>query len=555
MSQLFSDVYSTAYFGFHQYIEQLYNYDQKAVIATFIALLFFFVNLGFFDLNFTLFFYTLFKNLPFVKSFVKNRVEKALGEIHASLHGKTSDVVYEKNLPICGRTPENVLSSVRKYKALEYIKWNDGFASGSVYPRDENLNDLCGKVFKECLWTNPLHPDIFVDIRRMEAEVVRMCVTMFHGDEDACGSTTSGGTESIMLACLAYRQLAKERGIKHPNIVIPVSAHPAFDKAAHYFCLETVHVPVDPITCKVDMTEMRASITPDTCMLVGSAPGFPHGIIDPIKEIAEIGQRYKIPVHVDCCLGGFLLPFMNKVNYPVEEFDFRLPGVTSISCDAHKFGFAPKGASVIVYRNAYYRSKQYFVQTTWSGGIYASPTFAGSRPGALIATCWASLMYHGENGYCESTKRIVSTTRYIANELRKIPGIFIFGEPNVCVVAFGSNVFNIYTLSQMMSDKPNGRGWNLSILQFPPAVHLCITDMHTKKGIAERFIRDVAEIAEELIKKPNVKAEGVACLYGMSQLIPDRSLVTELAHGYLDALYDTPNNNNDKSKVNFHDKK
>ncbi|CAH8560461.1 unnamed protein product [Schistosoma turkestanicum] len=377
----------------------------------------------------------------------------------------------------------------------------------------------------------------------MEAEVVRMCVTMFHGDKDACGTTTSGGTESILLACLAYRQLAREHGIKHPNMIIPITAHPAFDKAAHYFSIKVIHVPLDPVTYKVDMIEMKSLITDDTCMLVGSAPGFPHGIIDPIKEIAELGYKYNIPVHVDCCLGGFLLPFMEKVNYPIEPFDFQLPGVTSISCDTHKYGFAPKGTSVIMYRNQYYRSKQYFTQTTWPGGIYASSTLPGSRSGALIATCWAAMMYHGENGYCKSTRRIISTTQHITNELRKIPGIFVLGEPNVSIVAFSSNSFDIYKLSQLLSNKPNGRGWNLNNLQFPSAIHLCVTDMHTGKGCADRFIQDVTEIAKELMKKPNQKSEGSAAIYGLSQMIPDRSIVAELAHCYLDAYYDTPNNN------------
>ncbi|CAH8636447.1 unnamed protein product [Heterobilharzia americana] len=541
MGDLFSDVYLALQSGFNLYIRSLIILDKSVILVTIVASLFFLANLGFLNINFACIFYALLKKTPFVRSYIKKKLGEVLKEVHKSVHKKTSHIVYEKRLPKYGHSMEEVLSSVQKYKALEYIKWNEGYASGSVYPKDDILNDLCAKVFKEFLWTNPLHPDLFVDIRRMEAEIIRMCVTMFHGNEDACGSTTSGGTESIMLACLAYRQLARERGIKHPNMVIPTSAHPAFDKAAHCFSIDVIHVPLDPITYKVNMVEMKSSITRDTCMLVGSAPGFPHGIIDPIKEIAELGRKYNIPVHVDCCLGGFLLPFMNMINYPIEEFDFQLSGVT--------IWFAPKGASVIMYSNTYYRSKQYFVQTTWPGGIYASPTFPGSRSGALIATCWASMMYHGENGYCESTKRIISTTRYIANELQKIPGIFIFGNPNVCVVAFGSNVFNIYCLSKALSDKPNGCGWNLNNLQFPPAIHLCVTDMHCKKGHADRFIHDVAEIANELIEKPNTKAEGVASLYGMSQLISDRSLVADLAHGYLDAYYDTPNNDNSESDL------
>ncbi|KAH8862623.1 Sphingosine-1-phosphate lyase 1 [Schistosoma japonicum] len=460
MDNLPLDVISTIKLGFNLYIDHLSNCDFSAVLVTFVAFILLLSNFKLFDSTFKRSLYTCIRNAPFIRTYIKNKIDKASKEIHRDIHEKTSHVVYEKKLPICGQTAENVLSDARKYKMLGLFL-----------------------IYKEFLWTNPVHPELFVDIRRMEAEVIRMCVTMFHGDKDACGTTTSGGTESILLACLAYRQLARER----------------------------VHVPLDPVTYKVDMIEMKSSITRDTCML---------------------GQKYNIPVHVDCCLGGFLLPFMEKVNYPIEEFDFRLPG----------YGFAPKGTSIIMYRDQYYRSRQYFTQTTWPGGLYASSTLPGSRPGALIATCWAALMYHGESGYCKSTKRIISTTRYITDELRKIPGINILGQPNVSIVAFGSNNFNIYKLGHALLDKPNGRGWNLNNLQFPPAIHFCVTDMHTVKGCADKFIHDVKEAVKELRKTPNTKPEGSAALYGLSHMIPDRSIVEELAHCYLDAYYDTPSN-------------
>ncbi|KAA0190311.1 Sphingosine-1-phosphate lyase [Fasciolopsis buskii] len=399
------------------------------------------------------------------------------------------------------------------------------------------------QVFREFVWTNPLHADIFPDIRRMEAEVVRMCVSLYHGDDNACGTTTSGGTESIMLACLAYRELSWERGIRNPVMLIPESAHPAFDKAGHFFRIQVKRIPVDPVTCKVDVRTMRGAITRNTCLLVGSAPGFPHGVVDPIEEISELGRKYGIPVHVDCCLGGFLLPFMGQADYPIEPFDFRLPGVTSISCDTHKYGFAAKGTSVIMYRNADYRSRQFFTQPDWSGGLYASPTFAGSRSGALIAVCWATMMYFGRRGYVESTRRIVKTTRYIAEQLRKIPGIIVLGQPQVCVVAFRSDKFDIYRLSDGLSNLPNGRGWALNNLQFPPALHLCVTDLHTAEGRAEAFVRDVATVAAELRENPQMHSDGVAAIYGMSAVIPDRSIVSRVARGFLDACYDTPDPN------------
>lgn len=541
MADLLENIVTALSYFVKCYYTRLLNLDVPVLCGTFCACSYIIFSLATENWNFRRTAFQFVKRLPIVSSYIQKQLDKALKDIHNAIHSRTSHITYQKRLPTCGLSADVVYQTARKYKAMEYIKWHEGFASGSVYPRDDVLTDLSSKIIKTFAWTNPLHPDLFPDIRRMEAEIVRMCVTMFHGDKDACGTTSSGGTESIMLACYAYRELARERGISHPNMVVPISAHAAFDKAAHYFSIDMIHVPVDPVTLKVDLVAMKSAINSGTCMLVGSAPGFPHGIIDPIAEISVIGKERNIPVHVDCCLGGFLLPFMDKVDFPLELFDFRLPGVTSISCDTHKYGFAVKGTSVIMYRNKTYRAKQFFSLTTWPGGLYASPTFAGSRSGAVIAACWASMLYHGESGYCESTRRIVSTTRFIASELRKIPGIFVFGEPQVSVVAFGSNIFNIYSLAEILSDMPNGRGWNLNNLQFPPAVHLCVTDMHTEKGRAESFIEDVAHAARELIEQPRSSAEGAAALYGMSQLIPDRSLVAELTRGFLDACYDTPN--------------
>ncbi|CAL8083907.1 unnamed protein product [Calicophoron daubneyi] len=520
-----------------RYYEALLGLELPAIIGTVLAVIIFVVEAARVDYRKAAL--NILVGLPFCGGLVRNKISQALEEIHRGVHGE-SRVIYEDKLPTDGLNLDMLLQKIRRYKAAEYIRWDEGFASGSVYPRKTGLAELSAKVFKEFIWANPLHPDLFPDVRKMEAEIVRMCVNLFHGDKDACGTTSSGGTESIMLACLSYRQRARDEGIQFPTMIIPDSAHPAFDKAAHYFCMDVVRVPVNPVSMKADVKAMKAAITKDTCMLVASAPGFPHGVIDPVEEIAALGLRYNIPVHVDCCLGGFLLPFMDMADFPLEPFDFRVPGVTSISCDTHKYGFAAKGTSVILYRSPEYRSKQFFTQPNWSGGVYASPTFAGSRPGALIAVCWATMMHYGLNGYIESTRRIVSTTRYIAEELNNIPGLFVYGEPEVCVVAFGSDVFNIYRLSQALAELPNGHRWSLNNLQFPPAVHLCVTDMHTADGKAEEFIDDVRTVTAELLKCPKAKAHGTAAIYGMSALIPDRSIVSEIARGFLDACYDTP---------------
>ncbi|XP_035215783.1 sphingosine-1-phosphate lyase-like [Stegodyphus dumicola] len=282
---------------------------------------------------------------------------------------------------------------------------------------------------------------------------------------------------------------------------------------------------------------MKSAVDQNTCMIVGSAPAFPHGSIDPIEEIAKLGLKKKIPVHVDACLGGFLLPFMERAGFIVPPFDFSLRGVTSISVDTHKYAFAPKGSSIILYRDKIYRHYQFSVQPNWPGGIYGTPNLSGSRSGGVIATCWASLLYHGEDNYIKSTQKIISVTKYIENGLKKINHIFVYGCPEVSVIAVGSKSFDIYHLSSALTE----RGWNLNILQFPAGFHICITMQHTYEGIADKFLTDVEQCTAEIMKNPSLPTSGTAAIYGMAQQIPDRSLVSELVWTYLDACYSIKN--------------
>ncbi|KAH9502524.1 Sphingosine-1-phosphate lyase 1 [Bulinus truncatus] len=459
---------------------------------------------------------------------VQRKIALEMGKVTSSVSDSMSKNIegdYLIKLPENGLNEQKVLEELLKYKQMSNNSWKKGMVSGTVYSGDDHLTELMAKTYGMFAWANPLHPDVFPDVRKMEAEIVRMCCSLFNGDQTSCGALTSGGTESILLAMLAYRNLARERGIKIPEIIVPSSAHAAFDKAAGYLHMKITHIPVDEKTRMVDIKAMRHAINKKTCVLVASAPQFPHGIIDPVQEVAKLGLQYGIPVHVDCCLGGFLLPFMDKAGFPIPPFDFRVPGVTSISADTHKYGFSPKGSSVIMYRNKELRSYQFFVLTDWSGGLYASATLAGSRPGAISAACWATMMYFGESGYVDSTKKIVSTTRYIINRLKTIPGIFIFGEPLVSIVAIGSNDFNVYRLFNALVEK----GWNLNSLQFPSSLHLCLTMLHTQHGVADDFVNDVEESVKEIMKDPKAECGGAGAIYGMAQSIPDRSIVSDIA--------------------------
>ncbi|XP_046885176.1 sphingosine-1-phosphate lyase 1 isoform X1 [Hypomesus transpacificus] len=475
------------------------------------------------------------RKIPYVGTSIQTQLNKALDDMSVSLCTLKEGMSYTKQLPAKGLKHEEVLDKIKEYQSLNEVDWEKGKVSGAVYWGDENLTKLLVKVYGDFAWSNPLHPDIFPGVRKMEAEVVRMTCSLFHGGPNSCGAVTSGGTESILMACKAYRDMAYERGVKHPEIIAPVSVHAAFDKAANYFGMKLVHIPLDKKTMKVDVKAMKRAIGRNTAMLVCSAPQFPHGVMDPIEEVGKLAQQYNLPLHVDACLGGFLIVFMAKAGFKLAPFDFRVKGVTSISADTHKYGYAPKGSSVILYSDKKFRHYQYFVAPDWQGGIYASPSVAGSRPGGIIAACWATMMHIGESGYVDTTRKIIETTRSIKMRVSKIQGLFVFGDPEVSVVALGSDVFDIFRLSNALTSK----GWNLNTLQFPSSIHICVTVLHTQLGVADQFINDVAEQVDIIMQNPNEKTTGMGAIYGMAQSIPDRSMVTEISRGFLDCLYST----------------
>lgn len=474
------------------------------------------------------------RRLPFIGAKIQEQIDQVVEELEKT--GFITDgQAYVKKLPSNGMSRSALTEEIKKYREIGKCNkaTEEGFVSGAVYCGDNELKDLMAEVYKQFSYSNPLHPDLFPDVRKMEAEVVRMCLNMYNGDEETCGTMTSGGTESIMMACKCYCEIGKERGIERPEIVAPYSVHPAFDKACHYFNMKMTHVPVDKKTGKADMKAMKRAISRKTILLVGSVPGFPHGCIDPMEDLSKLAKKYNLFLHADCCLGGFLVPFMKKAGFHVPTFDFTLPGVTSISADTHKYGFTPKGSSVVMYRNKDIRKHQYFSQANWSGGVYACATMPGSRPGSVVACTWAAMLYHGEKGYIQTTRAIINTSRYIGSKLEKIPGVRLLSAVDVSVVAFTSDIFDIY----LMSDDLASKGWHLNPLQFPSGLHIAVTMLHTRTGVADRFIKDIQDIAAKLMKNPGQKANGKGAIYGMSQQIPDRSIVSEICTAFLDTYY------------------
>lgn len=290
----------------------------------------------------------------------------------------------------------------------------------------------------------------------------------------------------------------------------PVSIHAAFEKAAHYFGMRMVHVPIDPDTMRCRLADVRAAVTSNTVLIAASAPCFPHGVIDPIPELSAFAASIDVGFHSDCCLGGMLAPFVEKLGHKLPAYDFRNAGVSSISVDTHKYGYSPKGSSSVLYSSHELRHYQYFCTPEWTGGIYASPTLAGSRPGAVFACTWAALVSMGVDGYIHAAEQIMAAASTIAEGITSIEGIHVMGEPQLSVVAFASDdeqELCTYKVGEAMSKK----GWNLNTLQYPSAIHICCTFLHRGK-VAQRFVDELRLAVDEVRENSEDFAAGNAAI-------------------------------------------
>jgi glutamate/tyrosine decarboxylase-like PLP-dependent enzyme len=474
------------------------------------------------------------KSVPFVKKRIQKEYDEIMSDLENVVKPYKGSLVTFSDLPETGHDKGDIVKEMEELRCIEESKWKDGFASGAVYHGDDDHIDFLNKVYAINSQSNPLHSDIWPSTVKYESEVVSMTANMLGGegsDNKICGVITSGGTESILLAMKTYRDWAKDKKrITKPEMIVPSTVHAAFDKASQYFNIRIIHIPVDA-DYKADVPATRKAITKNTVVIVGSAPSFPHGIIDPIEELSELARENGVGFHTDACLGGFVLPWAERLGYDIPSFDFRLPGVTSISADTHKYGFAAKGTSVILYRGLELRHYQYFKTTEWPGGLYFSPTFAGSRPGALSAVCWAAMLAMGKNGYIEATEKILKTAAEIRRGIEDIPDLYVLGDP-LWNIAFGSKTLDIYKIMDYMAR----RKWSLNGLHKPPCVHICVTLRHTLPGIAERFVHGLRSAVEHVRKNPDEKG-GMAPVYGMAATMPDRGIVADLLNKYMDLLY------------------
>jgi glutamate/tyrosine decarboxylase-like PLP-dependent enzyme len=435
-------------------------------------------------------------------------------------------------IPEEGLSEETLVKYLEQCAAKEHPGWKDGKVSGKVYNGEPSVISVMNAVYKLYCVSNALHPEVFPSIRKFEAETIRMTCTMLHGGEETCGTLTAGGTESILMAMKTYREYGrKAKGIQFPEVIMSDGAHAAFDKAQEYFGIKIVRT---PINCDgtTNIEAVAARINSNTVGIVGSAPNYAHGSIDDIEALAELAISRNLLLHVDACLGGFFLPWAQKLGYGVKPFDFQVKGVSTISCDTHKYGFGPKGESTLLFANRSLRRYMYFIQPDWNGGIYASPTVAGSRAGAPIAGTWAVLVTTGEKGYMAATKGMMEAHREIVEGTKHIKELQLICDHPSPVLAWKSNEIDIF----MIIDAMKRKRWVLDALQSPNAIHICLTVRHIGKG--KEFVRDLIEAVELIKSDPAQFTGGMAPVYGMAASIPDRTIIRDFVAGYLDRLLD-----------------
>ncbi len=426
-----------------------------------------------------------------------------------------------------------ILEEVAEMAHAEDALGDKGTVSGSIYAGDHAHYHFLGQVFDLYSHANVLQRDMYPSATKFEGEIIAMTSDLLHGT--GIGVVTSGGSESLMTALYSYREEARaKRSVAKPNLVMPVTAHCSLDKGAHWMDVEMRHAPLtdDHVA---DVAAMADLIDDQTVALVGSAGNYAHGLIDPIEEMAELASSHGIGLHVDGCLGGWLLPWVERLGYDVPLWDFRVPGVTSISADTHKYGYGLKGSSVLLYRDKELRKRQYFTFPTWPGGLYVSPGFAGSRSGGILASTWAALVATGESGYLAAADAIMRTATTIKDGIREIPELEVIGDPLFLIAFRAADDLDIY----LVNDSLIAQGWRMIALQMPPALHFCITRPNARPGLAEAYL-EALRAAVEYAKDHRGKKARSGAVYGFG----GTSLGTEMAKfamsRFLDAMHDLP---------------
>ena len=436
-------------------------------------------------------------------------------------------------IPSQGADHGHLLKQLQALRAHD-TNWRSGRCFSLVYHASDEHSAFLKEASNAFFSENGLNPMAFRSLKRMEHEVVRMAASLMNGNADVVGTLTSGGTESLLLAMKTYRDHARKTRpwVLFPEVVLPATAHVAFDKAAHYFGLKIRWAPVGP-DFRVDVNAVRKLVNRNTVMIAGSAPQYPHGVVDPIEELSALALEKNIPLHVDACVGGFVLPFIEKLGHFVPRWDFRVAGVTSISADLHKYGYSAKGASVILYRSMETLKHQFFVSTDWPGGIYASPSIPGTRAGGPIAAAWGGLQAMGIDGYCDLTQKALQACDQLKAGIAQIDGLRVIGSQHTTIVTWTSSSpdADVYAIADYLEDG----GWHIDRQQHPACVHLTVTANHLP--VVNEYLADLAKAVAFVKEHPEVKSRGNAAMYGMMAKVPLRSMVKSAVHKIMESMY------------------
>jgi len=425
-----------------------------------------------------------------------------------------------------------ILAEIAGMAHAEDERGDKGTVSGSLYAGDHDHYHFLGDVFDLYSHANVLQRDMYPSATKFEGEIIAMTSDLLHGT--GVGVVTGGGSESLITAMYAYREYARmRRSVTKPNVVMPRTAHVALDKGAHWLGVEMRHSPLTD-GYVADVAAMAELIDDQTIAVVGSAANYAHGLIDPIEEIAALAQSHGIGLHVDGCLGGWLLPWAERLGYDVPLWDFRVPGVTSISADTHKYGYALKGSSVLLYREKALRKRQYFTYPDWPGGLYVSPGFAGSRSGGIVASTWAALVATGESGYLAAADGILRTAATIRDGIRTgIPELEVIGDPLFLIAFKAVGDLDIY----LVNDALIAQGWRMNALQLPPGLHFCVTRPNTAPGVADSFLEALRGAVGYAQQHKRERAKSGA-VYGFGGTPQGNTLVKTLMVGVLDAMHE-----------------
>lgn len=435
-----------------------------------------------------------------------------------------------RTIPATGVNKEQLLQQMQELFNSNTDPYGGRLFAYSYSAENQEFKAFQEKAHNMFINTNGLNAMAFPSLRKFEVEVVAMTASLLHGPQ-AVGTMTSGGTESILMAVKACRGWGRTRHITEPELILPASAHPAFYKACEYLSVKPIVIPLGPdFAVRTDLVE--AAITRNTIAIVGSAPSYPQGVMDPIEELGQIALRHKLLFHVDACIGGWILPWLEQLGQPVPLWDFRCPGVSSISADVHKYGYASKGASTVLYADDALRREQFYAYAEWPGGLFVSPSMLGTRPGGVIAAAWASIVALGQDGYLNLARNSLETTQYFIQEINSIPGLYILGNPVGTLISFASKTENILAVADVMEQQYH---WTMERQQNPSCIHCTVNPAHSKVRAA--FVADLRAAVAHVAAHHELATQGSAAMYGMVANIPAPEFVEDFLITYCAKLY------------------